>query len=69
MNIINGGVHGSNDLDIQEFMIVPFAFESFKEALRAGCEVFHHLKKELKSKGFSIAVGDEGRFHTTVFLF
>lgn len=62
MNIINGGVHGSNDLDIQEFMIVPFAFESFKEALRAGCEVFYHLKKELKSKGFSIAVGDEGGF-------
>lgn len=60
MNIINGGVHGSNDLDIQEFMIVPLVFKSFKEALRAGCEVFHHLKKELKSKGFSIAVGDEG---------
>ena len=62
MNIINGGVHGSNDLSIQEFMIVPFAFVSFKEALRAGCEVFHHLKKELQSKGFSIAVGDEGGF-------
>lgn len=62
MNIVNGGVHGSNDLEIQEFMIVPFAFESFREALRAGCEVFHHLKKQLKSKGFSIAVGDEGGF-------
>ncbi len=62
MNIINGGVHGSNDLNIQEFMIVPFDFKSFKEALRAGCEVFYYLKKELKSKGFSIAVGDEGGF-------
>jgi len=62
MNIINGGVHGSNPLDIQEFMIVPLEFNSFKEALRAGCEVFYHLKQELKTKGFSIAVGDEGGF-------
>ena len=62
MNIINGGVHGSNALDIQEFMIVPFAFPSFKESLRAGCEIFHHLKKSLQSKNFSIAVGDEGGF-------
>ena len=62
MNIINGGVHGSNNLDIQEFMIVPFAFESFREALRAGCEVFHCLKQDLQSSGFSIAVGDEGGF-------
>lgn len=62
MNIINGGVHGSNRLDIQEFMIVPLVFDSFKEALRAGCEIFHHLKQELKSKGFSVAVGDEGGF-------
>ena len=62
MNIINGGVHGSNDLDIQEFMIVPIGFSSFKSALRAGCEVFYHLKQELKAKGFSIAVGDEGGF-------
>ena len=62
INIINGGAHGSNDLDIQEFMIVPLAFESFKEALRASCEVFYCLKKELKSQGFSVAVGDEGGF-------
>ena len=62
INIINGGVHGSNNLDIQEFMIVPLGFDSFKEALRAGCEVFYHLKQELKAKGFSIAVGDEGGF-------
>ena len=62
MNIINGGVHGSNKLDIQEFMIAPIGFSSFKEALRAGCEVFYYLKQELKSKGFSIAVGDEGGF-------
>ena len=62
MNIINGGVHGSNKLDIQEFMIAPIDFSSFKEALRAGCEVFYHLKQELKSKGFSTSVGDEGGF-------
>ena len=62
MNIINGGVHGSNNLDIQEFMLVPFGFDSFQEALRAGCEIFHQLKKDLKSKGYSIAVGDEGGF-------
>ncbi len=62
MNIINGGLHGSNSLDIQEFMIAPLDFESFKEALRAGCEVFYHLRQELKAKGFSIAVGDEGGF-------
>lgn len=62
INIINGGLHGSNKLDIQEFMIVPFGFDSFKEALRASCEVFYELKKQLKSKGFSVAVGDEGGF-------
>ena len=62
MNFINGGAHGSNSLSLQEFMIVPWDFPSFKEALRAGCEVFHHLKTELKSKGFSVAVGDEGGF-------
>ena len=62
MNIINGGVHGSNSLSIQEFMIVPWDFPSFKEALRAGCEIFYILKQELKAKGFSIAVGDEGGF-------
>ena len=62
MNVINGGVHGSNALDIQEFMIVPLDFSSFKEALRAGCEVFYCLKTELRKKGYSIAVGDEGGF-------
>ena len=62
MNILNGGAHGSNDLDIQEFMIVPYDFPSFKESLRAGCEIFHQLKQDLKAKGFSTAVGDEGGF-------
>ncbi|MGI9548938.1 MAG: phosphopyruvate hydratase, partial [Bdellovibrionales bacterium] len=62
MNIINGGAHGSNDLDIQEFMIVPFGFDTFKDALRAGCEIFYCLKQKLKSKSYSIAVGDEGGF-------
>ncbi len=62
MNVINGGLHGGGNMDIQEFMIVPFGFESFKSALRAGCEVFHHLKGQLKSKGFSTSVGDEGGF-------
>lgn len=62
INIINGGVHGSNSLDIQEFMIVPLDFPSFKEALRAGCEIFHCLKQDLRSQNFSIAVGDEGGF-------
>ena len=61
MNIINGGVHGGgNHLDIQEFMIIPVDFTSFKSALRAGCEIFYYLKQALKSKNFSIALGDEG---------
>ncbi len=60
MNIINGGQHADNNLDIQEFMIAPINFPTFKEALRAGAEVFHALKKILKSKGLSTAVGDEG---------
>ena len=62
MNIINGGVHGSNNLNIQEFMIVPFGFETFKDSLRAGCEIFQQLKTLLKSKNLSLAVGDEGGF-------
>lgn len=62
MNIINGGVHADNNLDIQEFMIVPLGAKSFSEALRMGAEVFHNLKKILKSKNLSIAVGDEGGF-------
>lgn len=62
MNIVNGGKHADNNLNIQEFMIAPLNFPSFKEALRAGSEVFHNLKKILKSRGLSTAVGDEGGF-------
>jgi len=62
MNVINGGKHADNNLDIQEFMIVPLNAPSFKEALRMGAEVFHSLKKILKSKGLNTAVGDEGGF-------
>jgi enolase len=62
MNIINGGAHADNRLDPQEFMVVPHGFASFAEALRAGVEVFHHLKSILKKKGQSTAVGDEGGF-------
>lgn len=60
MNVLNGGVHANNGLEIQEFMIVPHGFTVFSDALRAGCEIFHHLKKNLSSKGYSTAVGDEG---------
>lgn len=62
MNIINGGEHADNSVDIQEFMIMPAGFDSFKEALRAGAEIFHTLKKVLKDKGLSTGVGDEGGF-------
>ncbi|WP_297888824.1 phosphopyruvate hydratase [Sulfurihydrogenibium sp.] len=62
MNVINGGAHADNDLDFQEFMIVPVCGNSFKEALRAGVEVFHVLKSVLKEKGYSTNVGDEGGF-------
>ncbi len=62
MNIINGGEHADNNLDIQEFMIVPAGAKSFKEALRMGAEVFHALKSILKKKGLNTAVGDEGGF-------
>ncbi|GAB5046268.1 phosphopyruvate hydratase [Thermodesulfovibrio sp. TK110] len=62
MNIINGGVHADNNLDIQEFMIVPAGFTKFSQALRAGVEVFHTLKTLLKKKGLSTSVGDEGGF-------
>jgi len=62
MNIINGGAHADNSLDIQEFMIVPAGAPSFREALRYGAEVFHHLKKVLHERGFSTSVGDEGGF-------
>ena len=66
MNIINGGLHAINPLSIQEFMIAPFGFDSFREAVRAGCEIFHFLKEGLKSKGFSTAVGDEGGFAPSI---
>jgi len=62
MNIVNGGAHADNALDIQEFMIAPIGFERFDEALRAGVEVFHHLKAILKHKGLATNVGDEGGF-------
>ncbi|MFH0986107.1 MAG: phosphopyruvate hydratase [Candidatus Omnitrophota bacterium] len=62
MNIINGGVHADNNVDLQEFMIMPFGAENFKDALRMGAEVFHHLKKILHDKKLSTAVGDEGGF-------
>ncbi|MFL2675786.1 MAG: phosphopyruvate hydratase [Alphaproteobacteria bacterium] len=62
MNIINGGCHSNNKLDFQEFMIIPLGFSSFKDALRAGCEVFHCLKNLLNKNSFSISVGDEGGF-------
>jgi enolase len=59
MNIINGGSHADNNVDIQEFMIMPAGASCFKEALRMGAEIFHALKSVLKSKGYSTAVGDE----------
>jgi enolase len=62
MNVINGGAHASNNLDIQEFMIVPFGAHTFSEAVQMGAETFHALKKILKDKGLSTAVGDEGGF-------
>ena len=62
MNVINGGAHADNNLDIQEFMIVPAGFETFSDALRAGVEVFHHLKKTLSGRKLTTAVGDEGGF-------
>jgi enolase len=62
MNVINGGVHADNSLDMQEFLIVPVGFTSFREALRCGAEVFHALKKLLTDRGLSTAVGDEGGF-------
>jgi len=62
MNVINGGKHADNNLDIQEFMIVPFGFDCFSDAIRAGVEVFHTLKKILKKSNYSTSVGDEGGF-------
>lgn len=62
MNIINAGVHADSGLEVQEFMVVPHEFPSFPEALRAGVEIFHTLKAQLKKDGMTIAVGDEGGF-------
>jgi enolase len=62
MNILNGGAHASNNVDAQEFMVVPIGADRFEEALRMGVEVFHHLKKVLGGMGLSTAVGDEGGF-------
>lgn len=62
MNILNGGSHADNKIDVQEFMVMPFGASSFSEALRMGTEVFHHLKAVLKEKGLSTNVGDEGGF-------
>jgi enolase len=62
MNILNGGKHADNNVDLQEFMVMPFGAPNFKEAIRMGAEVFHALKSVLKSKGLNTAVGDEGGF-------
>src|SRR5207253_1630413 len=62
MNIINGGAHADNNVDFQEFMIVPVGAPSFSEALRMGAEIFHNLKSVLKSRGYATGVGDEGGF-------
>ncbi|HMN58451.1 MAG TPA: phosphopyruvate hydratase, partial [Ottowia sp.] len=66
MNVINGGAHANNSLDLQEFMIIPVGAPSFREALRWGAEVFHALKKIINDKGMSTAVGDEGGFAPSV---
>jgi len=62
MNILNGGAHADNNVDFQEFMVMPVGAESFAEALRTGAEIFHNLKSVLKSRGYSTSVGDEGGF-------
>ena len=62
MNIINGGAHADNNVDMQEFMVLPVGFDSFAESLRAGTEIFHSLKSVLKSRGLGTSVGDEGGF-------
>ena len=62
LNLVNGGAHADSGLDVQEFMVVPYGAPSFPEALRAGAEIFHHLKKVLKAQGMATSVGDEGGF-------
>jgi enolase len=66
MNVVNGGAHANNNLDLQELMIIPVGAPNFREALRYGAEVFHALKKIIHDKGMSIAVGDEGGFAPNV---
>src|SRR5215216_3177461 len=66
MNVVNGGAHANNNLDLQELMIIPVGAPSFREALRYGAEVFHALKKIIDSRGMSTAVGDEGGFAPSV---
>ncbi len=66
MNVINGGAHANNNLDIQEFMILPVGAKTFREALRCGAETFHHLKKLVDKKGYPTTVGDEGGFAPNV---
>jgi enolase len=66
MNVINGGAHANNNLDIQEFMILPVGAKTFRDALRCGAEVFHHLKKLVDKKGYPTTVGDEGGFAPNV---
>jgi enolase len=62
MNIVNGGQHADNSVDVQEFMVMPLGFDKFSDALRCGCEIFHHLKSVLKGNKLNTAVGDEGGF-------
>jgi enolase len=62
LNVLNGGAHADNSVDIQEFMLIPHGFDSFAEALRAGAEIYHHLKGVLRKRGLSTGVGDEGGF-------
>ena len=62
LNILNGGAHAASNVDVQEFMVMPHGFDTFPEALRAGVECYHSLKKELKSDGLLGGVGDEGGF-------
>jgi enolase len=62
MNIVNGGQHADNSVDVQEFMVMPLGFEKFSDALRCGCEIFHHLKNVLRGKKLATGVGDEGGF-------
>jgi len=62
MNILNGGAHADNNVDVQEFMILPAGFPTYSEALQCGVEVFHNLKKVLKERGLNTSVGDEGGF-------